>query len=40
MWYHSFGPDYNENLGYQDLIETIMELTEKKHYILLFVLII
>jgi|GEM_PF-5493900 len=39
MWYRLFRPDYNDNLSYGDLIETIMELTEKKYYVLLFVLV-
>lgn len=39
MWYCLFRPEYNEDLCYEDLISVIAELTEKKHYVLLFVLI-
>lgn len=37
--YRVFRPDYNDDLRYEDLIEAIADLTEKRYYVLLFVLI-
>jgi len=39
MWYRLFRACDNDELCYEDLIDAITKLTEKKHYILLFVLI-
>lgn len=39
MWYRLFRPDYNDNICCDDLVNIIKELTERKYYVLLFVVI-